>query len=766
RAGFTVWVDYDDDELLDAGEPSAVTGSNGSYALSDVRLGNWKVREQAPAGQAWSCSYPNAGTEPVPVESTQCYHQIQFQSGVSPNGIAFGNWAAATVTGVKLEDKDADGIIGEGGEKPIEGWVIHAFADDGDRILSADEFAADAVVSDTTSVSSGTYSLTVPPGDYIICEGAQSGWAQSYPSYPSAANSADCSAGATMLNASGWAVSLQSASSEADRDFGNWTNATVTGVKLEDKDADGSIGEDSANGLDGWVIRAYSDGDGDGVLSAAEFALGPIASSTTASGGAYSLSLIPGDYIVCEVAQAGWTQSYPDAGNTACSGGVPALNSGGWAVTVQSSGRDPVGDFGNWTNAAVVGTKLEDKDADGDISTGNESPLAGWVVHAYADDDGDGALSADEFAAGPIASNTTDIQGDYGLTLPPDDYILCEEAQPGWAQSYPSYPGDAGSADCSAGDPALHGGGWAVTLESSDSEPNKHFGNYSECDIQQVTDTAGNVTNSQPSMGGYGDGVRIAFVSDGNLDPVVGNIDGSSEVFWVAPETLPITFRQITPVSDGMTNEQPVISGDGEQIAFASDAPMAGNVDRNQEIFRYGIEHGRIVGVTDSTASVFPGFNLSPSIDESGTRIVFASDHNLTGQNPDANLEIYLYDQAYVFDHVSADGYHTCGVRIDGQVECWGRPYEGQSSPPTGSWAEVSAGFYHTCGVRIDGQVECWGDNYEGQSSPPAGPFSQISAGGYHTCGLRPDGLVECWGRNYEGQSSAPGDTFTQVTAG
>ncbi|HSR33056.1 MAG TPA: hypothetical protein VLY63_21030, partial [Anaerolineae bacterium] len=211
---------------------------------------------------------------------------------------------------------------------------------------------------------------------------------------------------------------------------------------------------------------------------------------------------------------------------------------------------------------------------------------------------------------------------------------------------------------------------------------------------------------------------------------------------------------------------QPVISGDGKQIAFASDAPMAGNMDRNQEIFRYGIEHGRVVDVTDSTASVFPGFNLSPSIDESGGRIVFASDHNLTGQNPDANLEIYLYDRAYVFDHISADGYHTCGVRIDGQVECWGRPYEGQSSPPAASWAGVSAGFYHTCGLQADRQVECWGNNQEGQSSPPTGPFTQISAGGYHTCGLRPDGLVECWGRNLEGQSSPPGDTFIQVTAG
>ena len=33
----------------------------------------------------------------------------------------------------------------------------------------------------------------------------------------------------------------------------------------------------------------------------------------------------------------------------------------------------------------------------------------------------------------------------------------------------------------------------------------------------------------------------------------------------------------------------------------------------------------------------------------------------------------------------------------------------------------VSAGFYHSCGVRSDGTVACWGDNSSGQASPPGG---------------------------------------------
>lgn len=31
----------------------------------------------------------------------------------------------------------------------------------------------------------------------------------------------------------------------------------------------------------------------------------------------------------------------------------------------------------------------------------------------------------------------------------------------------------------------------------------------------------------------------------------------------------------------------------------------------------------------------------------------------------------------------------------------------------------ISAGFEHTCGVRSDGSVDCWGANAAGQSLPP-----------------------------------------------
>lgn len=53
---------------------------------------------------------------------------------------------------------------------------------------------------------------------------------------------------------------------------------------------------------------------------------------------------------------------------------------------------------------------------------------------------------------------------------------------------------------------------------------------------------------------------------------------------------------------------------------------------------------------------------------------------------------------------------------------------------------------FHVCGLRTGGRVECWGDDTYGQSSPPAGAFVEVHASAAYTCGLRPAGQIECWG--------------------
>ena len=115
---------------------------------------------------------------------------------------------------------------------------------------------------------------------------------------------------------------------------------------------------------------------------------------------------------------------------------------------------------------------------------------------------------------------------------------------------------------------------------------------------------------------------------------------------------------------------------------------------------------------------------------------------------------------------VTAGGAHTCGLRSDNTVTCWGYNYSGQADVPAGSFKAVTAGAYHSCGLRSDSTVTCWGGNYSGQADVPAGSFKAVTDGWSITCGLRSDSTVTCWGRNWYGQADAPAGSYTAVTAG
>ena len=122
--------------------------------------------------------------------------------------------------------------------------------------------------------------------------------------------------------------------------------------------------------------------------------------------------------------------------------------------------------------------------------------------------------------------------------------------------------------------------------------------------------------------------------------------------------------------------------------------------------------------------------------------------------------------ESAVVGSVSAGGLHTCGVRADGTVACWGANASGESTPPAGWFLSVSAGTDHTCGVGGDGALSCWGANDVGQSTPPPGTFTAVSAAGRYTCAIATDSTLACWGDG-PNQTEAPAGTFRLVsTAG
>jgi alpha-tubulin suppressor-like RCC1 family protein len=129
---------------------------------------------------------------------------------------------------------------------------------------------------------------------------------------------------------------------------------------------------------------------------------------------------------------------------------------------------------------------------------------------------------------------------------------------------------------------------------------------------------------------------------------------------------------------------------------------------------------------------------------------------------------------------------HSCALLDNDQVRCWGsnkyaqlgQPADGGESftatlatvATTGTLADISAGFFHTCVLRADGTIQCWGNNQQNQiGALAAGGGSlgnyvdmptesgltgvkQLDVGGRFGCGLLGDGGVSCWGTNANGE--------------
>src|SRR5205823_1908816 len=86
------------------------------------------------------------------------------------------------------------------------------------------------VTSTTTNTTTGTYSLGLNPGNYIICEAPQSGWSQTSPI------NSNCS-GISGVAAGGHKVTVTSGSSTTGKDFGNATSSADLGITKTDGSA-------------------------------------------------------------------------------------------------------------------------------------------------------------------------------------------------------------------------------------------------------------------------------------------------------------------------------------------------------------------------------------------------------------------------------------------------------------------------------------------------------------------------------------------------
>ncbi|MCU0983103.1 MAG: hypothetical protein MUF25_28420, partial [Pirellulaceae bacterium] len=262
--------------------------------------------------------------------------------------------------------------------------------------------------------------------------------------------------------------------------------AVVEGRKFEDRNGNGEF-DDGEPGLADWKIAAYLDQNGDGILQQFEFLAGPVPQDgspdgmvTTGADGSYQLALdtaepslegscpagAPQAYIIVEVLNPGWTQSFPrtlpnsvlDPGlNT----GSVSLGEHGYAITIQpcdpNSGLNDLDfgglndlDFGNFRHATKSGVKFEDANGNG-VKDADEPSLSGWTIQ----------LTGTDGLGTPVnLSTTTDVNGAYLFSVPPGTYTVNEVPQSGWTSSYPP------------------SGSYTVTLQSGQADSDNDFGNF------------------------------------------------------------------------------------------------------------------------------------------------------------------------------------------------------------------------------------------------------------------------------------------------
>ncbi len=120
--------------------------------------------------------------------------------------------------------------------------------------------------------------------------------------------------------------------------------------------------------------------------------------------------------------------------------------------------------------------------------------------------------------------------------------------------------------------------------------------------------------------------------------------------------------------------------------------------------------------------------------------------------------------------------HHSCVLRCDGSVQCFGNNAVGQLGVPMtsavsnvpvdvqglpGPVQRIFGGYASTCAITRDGDTYCWGNlnsstsanvavptKIEGLSSSP----TEIAVGRSHACALLQSGKVMCWGANFLGQ--------------
>ncbi len=173
-AEWTIFLDLNNNGVLDEGEEFELTDEDGEYTFSDLNAGTYRICEESQSG--WSQTFPN---DP---ELNNC-HSVIVSSDEHVEDIDFGNQGQSTITVHKNVDNNGDGEIDETNATDwtwdIDGQGDYATGDNSQQVVAGSYTISEDQKPDyqVTSVlcneqeydSSESIEVSVEPGQDLVC---------------------------------------------------------------------------------------------------------------------------------------------------------------------------------------------------------------------------------------------------------------------------------------------------------------------------------------------------------------------------------------------------------------------------------------------------------------------------------------------------------------------------------------------------------------------------------------------------------------------
>ncbi len=256
--------------------------------------------------------------------------------------------------------------------------------------------------------------------------------------------------------------------------------------------------------------------------------------------------LPPGTHALREVPSSNWKQTYPRG---------PDLHSVTVVLGEAVVGRFEAAELPNFGNAEVniSGYKWHDGDGDGAWDT-SDSPLAGWEIRAYRDENGNQQLDQNEFNNGATDSDITDSAGRFDLAVGAGKFVVLEVLKDRWKETFPTTPVFASGLN--TGSVVFAPNGYALQLnlhETADGTSGiaelPNFGNFEMVSLagSKFNDVDGDGTDdggADPPLAGWT--IQLDLNSDGTVDrTTVTGAEGKYEFADAGPGTHKIC--QVVP---------------------------------------------------------------------------------------------------------------------------------------------------------------------------------------------------------------------------